>query len=388
MRFVLFAHGGSGNHGCEALVRSTCKIIRSKYKDAEIVVATYCKSEDLKYGITGVQFVEYNTFSAIDPIRYIDKICRTIFKIGLFRNRIVSPVNKMLKSDDVCLSIGGDNYSYDNVIPFDIIAVHNAAKKCGCRTILWGCSINKKNLTGKILNDLRNYDCIVARESITYSDLLEAGLDESKVKLGVDPAFLLDVSDTAPLINGEIVGINLSPVVMEDESKDGIVTENYYKLIEYILNSTTYNVFLIPHVVWNNSNDYFVLKKLYEKYKDTGRITLVEDSGAEDLKAVIGKCSVFVGARTHSTIAAYSQCVPTLVLGYSVKARGIARDIFGREDGYVIPTQNLATGMDLTNAFIKIEKNKQAIESHLRAMMDDYKAKALKTGEYLFENNK
>lgn len=388
MRFVLFAHGGSGNHGCEALVKSTCKIIRSKYEDAEIIVATHCKSEDLKYGIRDVELVEYNTFSAYDPIRYIDKICRTVLKIGLFRRKIVKPVIDILKRNDVCLSIGGDNYSYANIIPFDIIAVHNAARQLGCRTILWGCSINKKNMSGKILEDLKYYDCIVARESITYADLIDAGLDSSKVKLGVDPAFLLDSSDNLPSLNRDIIGINLSPVVMEDESKDGIVIANYNNLIEYILRSTDYDIFLIPHVVWDNSNDYIILKKFYEKYKDSKRITLIEDSSAEDLKAIIGKCTVFVGARTHSTIAAYSQCVPTLVLGYSVKARGIARDIFGTEEGYVISTQCLSTGMDLTNAFIRIENNKESIQRHIKTMMEGYKAKALEAGEYLIAYNK
>lgn len=388
MRFVLFAHGGSGNHGCEALVRSTCKIIRSYYKGADIIVATHCKKEDLKYGIKDVQFIEYNTFNCKDPIRYIDKVCRVVFKSGCFRKKIVKPVIDILKKGDICLSIGGDNYSYNNVIPFDIIEVHKAAKKIGCRTILWGCSINKQNLCGKILEDLEDYDCIIARESITYSDLIAAGLDESKVKLGVDPAFLLDCADEIPSFKKDVIGINLSPVVMEDESKGGIVTTNYYRLIDHVLNNTSYDILLIPHVVWNNSNDYIVLKKIFEQYKNTGRVTLVQDASAVNLKAIIGSCSVFVGARTHSTIAAYSQCVPTLVLGYSVKARGIAKDIFGTEEGYVVSTQKLVTDLDLTNAFIKIEENKKSIQNQLRNMMDAYKEKALSAGEYLIENNK
>lgn len=29
MKLVLYPHGGSGNHGCEAIVRSTCKITQA-----------------------------------------------------------------------------------------------------------------------------------------------------------------------------------------------------------------------------------------------------------------------------------------------------------------------------------------------------------------------
>ena len=53
---------------------------------------------------------------------------------------------------------------------------------------------------------------------------------------------------------------------------------------------------------------------------------------------------MFIGARTHATIAAYSSCVPTLVVGYSIKARGIAKDLFGTDEGYVLPVQALAKG--------------------------------------------
>ena len=68
---------------------------------------------------------------------------------------------------------------------------------------------------------------------------------------------------------------------------------------------------------------------------------MIEDSPAEVLKGYISRCSFFVGARTHSTIAAYSTGVPTLVIGYSVKSRGIATDLFGTYDNYVLPVQEL-----------------------------------------------
>lgn len=51
---------------------------------------------------------------------------------------------------------------------------------------------------------------------------------------------------------------------------------------------------------------------------------------------------MFIGVRIYVTIAAYSTEVPTLVLGYSVKSRGIAKDIFGSEENYVIPVQDIS----------------------------------------------
>ena len=54
-----------------------------------------------------------------------------------------------------------------------------------------------------------------------------------------------------------------------------------------------------------------------------------------ELKGFIARCRFFVGARTHATIAAYSSCIPTFSVGYSIKAKGIAQDIFGTYKNYV-----------------------------------------------------
>ena len=63
---------------------------------------------------------------------------------------------------------------------------------------------------------------------------------------------------------------------------------------------------------------------------------------------------MFIGARTHSTIAAYSSGVPTLVVGYSVKAKGIAKDLFGTEENYVLPVQALKEENNLKDVDVKI----------------------------------
>ena len=91
---------------------------------------------------------------------------------------------------------------------------------------------------------------------------------------------------------------------------------------------------------------------------------------------IISKCSFFIGARTHATIAAYSTGVPTLVVGYSVKARGIARDLFGTEDGYVLPVQQLRESDELTRAFVRLYEKRDAIRAHLYKTLPGYIARA------------
>ena len=98
----------------------------------------------------------------------------------------------------------------------------------------------------------------------------------------------------------------------------------------------------------------------------------MEDHNAMQQKYIIAHCRAFVGARTHATIAAYSSCVPTLAVGYSVKAKGIAKDLFGRWEDYVLPVQSLKGPDDLAASFFWLLQHEEAIRSHLHTVMPAY----------------
>jgi polysaccharide pyruvyl transferase WcaK-like protein len=119
-----------------------------------------------------------------------------------------------------------------------------------------------------------------------------------------------------------------------------------------------------------------VLRKLYDDFHQNPRLIMIEDHTAPELKYIISKCDFFVGTRTHATIAAYSSCVPTLVVGYSVKARGIARDLFGTEEGYVLPVQGLKEPRELTAAFCRRMEQEAADRKHLTQLMPGYLERA------------
>lgn len=141
-------------------------------------------------------------------------------------------------------------------------------------------------------------------------------------------------------------------------------------------------VALIPHVVWQSNNDLNVLQTLKDEFS-SNRVVLIEDHPAEELKYIISQCRFFVGARTHATIAAYSTCVPTLVVGYSVKARGIATDIFGTDEHYVLPVQALNDADNLVQEFIWLMEHEKQIHCHLQSFMPEYCEKAYAAGAAL-----
>ena len=99
---------------------------------------------------------------------------------------------------------------------------------------------------------------------------------------------------------------------------------------------------------------------------------MVEDHTCAELKGFISRCRFFVGARTHATIAAYSSAVPTLVLGYSTKSRGIAKDLFGSEENYVVPVQKIDDDMELTKKWKWLYTNEDVCRKTLRNVLPEY----------------
>ena len=148
--------------------------------------------------------------------------------------------------------------------------------------------------------------------------------------------------------------------------------KNYEKVIDYILKDTNCTIALIPHVIWKSSDDREALKVLYDKYKNSGRVIMVEAFSAEKIKYIISKCRFLIAARTHASIAGYSTGVPTLVVGYSVKARGIAKDIFGEYEHYTIPVQSLKKENDLLNAFLWMWNKENEIRRYLKIQIPEY----------------
>lgn len=378
-KFFLYGHNGSGNHGCEAIVRSTCKILREEFGDVDITLASGNTNEDREYELDKVTSLinEKNSVPKIS-LPYINAYLNLkLRKNGLEAEKLAyRKTFYNVDKDTIAFSIGGDNYCYPGYERFTML--HNMLRERNIKTVLWGCSVEPSKINDFMKEDLVNYDLIIARETLTYEALKNIG---ANVKLYPDPAFQLDKIEKELPKNfkeNNTVGINISPMVMNKESVLGITIENYTALIKYILENTDMNVALIPHVIWEDNNDDRKPSKfLYDKFKDTNRVFLIEDDNCEVLKGYISRCRFFIGARTHSTIAAYSTCIPTLVIGYSVKAKGIAKDIFGTYENYVLPVQSLSNKDDLINAFEWMKNNEDGIKKHLKEFMPGYKEKAL-----------
>ena len=382
---LLYMHGGSGNKGCEAIVRSTVNILNKKEKN-KFTLASWNVDEDKKAGIDSIckiknvsrKYSKKNIFYLFAAAWY--RITKNVYPMYLFRyNRF----QKRNYSNMLAFSIGGDNYCYEGS-PEIIKLHHDKVKKEAEKSYLWGCSIEESMLNNKVIEDLKRYDVIFARESITYESLKNAGL--TNVKLYPDPAFTLPVEECrlpGGFEEGNTIGFNLSPYAFSGNAE--LAAQNYENLIQWILDNTDMKIALIPHVNKPGNSDDASLKIIKNRFSDEERVVVVHDrENCMQTKYIISKCRFFVGARTHSTIAAYSTKVPTLVLGYSVKSRGIAKDIFGDDENYVISVKDFKTEKDVLESFKSLYENEIEIREHYDDCMDEYIDKAYSAADEVF----
>ena len=188
--FFLYAHGGSGNHGCEAIVRSTLGILQCKDR-SNCTLISKVPEEDAKYGIdqlcTIIQEQEPYSRLTLD-------FAKAYLHLKITHDYV--PLDKLyykiafdhLRAGDIALSIGGDNYCYADVKRYTMM--HDMLLQRGAKTVLWGCSVEPSLLEEPpIAEDLARYSLITARESISYEVLRRVN---PHTVLVADPAFTLE----------------------------------------------------------------------------------------------------------------------------------------------------------------------------------------------------
>ncbi len=355
---VLYYHAGSGNHGCEALVRTI--VSAGGLNGEKTLLMSYRAHEDYIFGLG-------NVIKNILPSNVSPKEA-TLLDIS---------------KDALALSIGGDNYCYGNC-PKTLAEFNRNFTRKGIRTALIGCSIEPEIIDDPdVQKDLDSYSLITARESITYNKLLACGINRN-THLIPDSAFTLETVET-PLpkqfIPGKTLGLNVSSLVLDTEN-GALLMDNVYRLCDYILENTDLSILLLPHVVQPGNDDSAACEEICSHYS-SARVFTLENTDCQRLKFVISRCRMLIAARTHASIAAYSTCVPTLVLGYSIKSKGIARDIFGTEENYVIDIHTLTDDSQLLRAFIWLSQHEDEIRRHLQSFMPGYISRAFGLSEQL-----
>ena len=206
---------------------------------------------------------------------------------------------------------------------------------------------------------LKQSDCVFSRD--LKSAELASTMRKGKVECFIDVAFALPYKPKEQIkTNRKKVGINVSGLLWRggySGNNQFNLTVDYqaytYQLLQYLSNNN-YEIHLIPHVITkdikNIENDFTVNQELKEKFPHV--ISAPPFTSPIQAKSYIASMDIFIGARMHATIAAFSSNVCTIPFSYSKKFEGLY-DSMGYK--YVIHGKEVETNVALQQTVNYIE---------------------------------
>jgi len=372
----VYGHSSSANHGNEAIVRGMKKV----FNDYQMTVFSYDPDKDNEFNLDDdVHVVPMRgSLQKYHPIKIINHFYRK--RTGLLYGKYIEYMFKHLfeHKKGVFLFEMGDQYCETQQIRDYYAYVNKRLINNGVKTVAYGCSIYPEVLRDReVIEDLNRYSLILPRESLTFRALSEVKINTEIIQI-VDPAFVMDSQECVlPKVFEErsVVGINSGPVARTSDAVSAYdrYIDNLRALIEYIIKNTDFAIALIPHVNWGSGfSDLTTLSFLYDQYKDSGRIVMIPEQNAKKQKFVMSKCRLMIALRTHASIGAYSSFVPTQVTAYSKKAIGIAEDLFGSTENYVIPISSMQNKNKMIESFKWLLDNEKDIKEYLNEKIPIY----------------
>lgn len=375
MKYYFPIHLDGGNRGCEAIAKGTAILLQEKKEN----LIGLCRNIGLDERLGLGQFVtlQRSKKSSI-CFRIKNRIYKSIVhdewkRMVFFYSRKYGTFLNQAEEGDVMLSTGGDMMCYnDNEVVYTVDYLHRK----GIRSVLWGCSIGEENLTPRKQHALKQFSMIYARETLTKEMLNRHGFNN--VAVYPDPAFVLEPEKCSLpecFSSSEVIGLNLSNFVMGGFGNNTEFAKEVDILIQYILEKTDQHILLIPHVLWQEQDDRIISRQIKEKYASERISVLGSDSlNYCQIRYVISRCKMFIGARTHSVISAYSTNTPAVAIGYSIKSIGIAKDV-GMPEETVVNSKSIEK-RQLLNAYLYVIQNMSDLENLLADSMKTYKKMA------------
>ena len=188
----------------------------------------------------------------------------------------------------------------------------------------------KKKWTSLIAKDiLRKSDKVFSRDY--WSSVYIKDMANIKSVNVMDVAFSLPYEENSKMRDEKIcIGLNISGLLWNEgytgRNELGLnVDYKLYckKLIRRLINDDKYKIYLISHVFSEDSCEddlkaCMELKKIFAECEISPRF-----DDPMEAKSYISRMDIFIGARMHATIAAYSSNVVTIPFSYSRKFEGL-----------------------------------------------------------------
>lgn len=350
MKYAIIGATFSGNKGAAAMLESSIQHITEADPDARIIVLTVYPGPDTVQNT-------YPNVKVMDasPLRLGVAINSgaLLGRLLPFTRKAVTgliPEAEAIAGADVLLDEGGITF-VDGRGKFIIYNVATILPALFAKTpvvkIAQAMGPFEEPVNGAAAKAmLPHMDTIVSRGSITREHL--DGLGLNNVIDGADLAFTLQVSAEseaeAARVAGEffnennVVGFSPSQVLRKQgEAVGRDYIGEVVQQINFVTEQMDRPVLLVPHSARSgtdklHNNDLPVCREIYAGLARPDRVLFLEEElSAQVLRALIGRCDLFVASRFHAMVSSLATGVPALVIGWSHKYREVL-DMFGSAD--------------------------------------------------------
>lgn len=304
----------NANKGCEALTYSFIDIINRLVEGEKKII--YFSNDDL---IGNVPKYYPNTTFELVRIRLKDPHFSFI---------------KKMKTCDIIFDITyGDNFS-DIYLPefaLKTTLIKNLVTMIGVPLVLlpqtYG-PFSSKLISLLAARAISKAKRVYSRDQLSIDCI--NNLTHKDVMLTTDLAFLLPYAKKETVSKKRKLGINVSGLLWKggfQENNQFGLTVDYRKYVREIIDGfkDEFEIHLIPHVIetvpHSLDGDLFIIDELAKDYKQCIKAPAFRD--AIEAKSYIANMDVFIGARMHSTVAAFSSGVAVIPFSYSRKFEGL-----------------------------------------------------------------
>ena len=330
----------NGNRGCVALSLSAMYIIDKILNDKNIPHQFYLPQ-------SGYEKIAEHTTKAGDVIlKFMSLMDITPLSIkqqlkNLFKYKEYQATKKAYQKADFILDIGqGDSFAdiygkrrFDWI--FSQYRLGMKYKKPYCILPQTIGPFKDASIRAQACKGINYAKCVLVRDKQSR-DYVKELLPDKPVTEIIDVAFFMPFKRKEFNKDFVHVGLNVSALLWHG----GYTRDNQFGLkvdypslvrsiIDYFLKQANVKVHLIPHVVGSErhvENDYAVSFDLYEEYSHPNLILSPLFLDPIVAKSYIAGMDFFMGARMHSTIAAFSSEVPVFPMAYSRKFNGLFTD--------------------------------------------------------------
>lgn len=403
MKFAIIGSALSGNKGAAAMLESSLQTLSQKYPGAQFTLLSMYPAEDNRLNeYPNLEVLRVGSWwlgLVLNPAALLYKLVPPLRTTLL--NRI--PQLKCIAESDALLDQGGITFSDGR----EVFLLYNVAsilpalflktKVIKCAQALGPFKNPINRLVSKMI--LPHLTLIIARGKATYDHLMQLKL--KNVVLGTDYAFSLALTKTAraqaaALLEGAmpgleksgktIVGISPSVVVQKKCEKKGI---NYVGLMHWLVDELIkrgYVVVLVPHSARTgedklHNNDLPLCRTIFSSVKAKQHCIFIDQEvSSQVLRAVIGRCDLFIACRFHAMVSALAMGVPTLVLGWSHKYAEVLEQFGVREFG--VDSSNLKPST-LMSKFGELAAQREKIARQLTDAMPRVRQRSLQHVDFI-----